>query len=211
MFKNRIEAANALARELQHYRDDHGIVLAIPRGGVPIGYIIAKKIGFDLEVLLSKKIGHPHNREYAIGAVSLNDRYVVPHPDVPPDYIEKETENIRLRLKEMYKKFMGSRKPADLKGKTVIVTDDGIATGSTLMSILPLLRKSGGKKIIVAVPVAPQSTLNKIAPLADEILALLVPRHFYGVGQFYEHFDQIDDETVTRLLNDFQTHSEKNL
>jgi putative phosphoribosyl transferase len=201
MFLDRIHAGELLAAELKKYKDDAGVVLAVPRGGVPIAYMVAKKLDLPLDLLLTKKIGHPLNQEYAIGSVSLTDRLIIPHEGVPQSYIDRETERIRLRLKEMYKKFMGDKEPESIKDKTVIVIDDGMATGNTLMSTINMLRQGKPNKIVVAVPVASSNAYQKISEAVDEIICLLVPEYFAGVGAFYEDFQEVSDDEVMFYLD----------
>lgn len=201
MYYDRLEAGYVLAKALLKYKNDPGVVLAVPRGGVPIAYVVATELGFPLDLLLTKKIGHPANNEYAIGAVSLTDRFLVPHEGIPDIYIEKETMRIRKRLKEMYHKFMGNKDPEPLKGKTVIVIDDGIATGNTLMSTVNVLRKNEPAKIVIAVPVASQHAIERLSREVDEIVCPLVPKIFLGVGSFYENFEQLSDEDVMHYLH----------
>lgn len=201
MFKDRVDAALQLTEKLKKYKNTDGIVLAIPRGGVPIGYIIASELGFPLEIMLSKKIGHPRNSEYAIGSVSLDDVVINENvPDVSMDYIRKESSRILNVLKDKYTFFMGDRKPASLENKTVILVDDGIATGSTIIATLNSIRKKKPKKIIIAVPVAPRMVAEKMQDLVDELVCLSAPSNFSGVGQFYENFSQVSDEEVINLL-----------
>ena len=201
MYYDRFEAGMVLAKALQKYKDDPGVVLAVPRGGVPIAYAVAAELGFPLDILLTKKIGHPANAEYAIGAVSLADRIIIPHAGVTARYIESETRRIRTRLKEMYQKFMGDKEPEPLQGKTVIVIDDGIATGNTLLSTISMIRKNDPKKIVVAVPVASKNAIEVLARKVDEIVCPLVPDQFWGVGAFYKNFDQVTDEEVIEYLD----------
>ena len=201
MFRDRLQAGLLLASKLEKFKNDPGIVLAVPRGGVPVAYVVAKELGFPLEVILTKKIGHPGNKEYAIGAASLTDYFVVPHSDVTDVYIEKELLRVRNRLKEMHTRFMGDRKPADLKGKTVIVIDDGVATGNTLMATVNVLHKSDPGKIIIAVPVASRSAIHKLSKEVDEVIVVLVPEELYGVGAFYEDFEQVSDDEVMFYLD----------
>jgi len=200
MFYDRLEAGYLLAAKLKKYRDDPGIILAVPRGGVPVAYAVAKELGFPVEVILTKKIGHPANKEYAIGAASLTDHFIVPHDNVTDEYIQHELINIRTRLKEMYKKFMGDKEPENLRGKTVLLIDDGIATGNTLLGTVNVLRKSGPGRIVIGVPVASRSAFEKLSNEVDEVIAVLVPDTFYGVGGFYEHFEQVTDEEVMYYL-----------
>jgi predicted phosphoribosyltransferase len=201
MFRNRIEAGKMLAEKLKKYKNDPGVVLAVPRGGVPVAYAIAREFGFPIEVILTKKIGHPMHKEYAIGAASLTDYFVIPHENVSEEYIQQELLRIRSRLKEMYVRFMGDREPEDLKGKTVIVIDDGIATGNTLLGTVNVLRKSNPSKIVIGVPVASRSAVQKLSKEVNEVVAVLIPDEFYGVGAFYEDFEQVSDEEVMFYLD----------
>lgn len=201
MFQDRKEAGQLLAAKLKKYQNDSGIVLAVPRGGVPLAYIVATELGFPVEIILTKKIGHPMNKEYAIGAASLSDYFVVPHSDVSEKYIERELHAIRTRLKEMYKKFMGDKTQENIEGKTVIVIDDGIATGNTLMGTIKLIRKSHPHKIIIGAPVASKEAVEKLSKEVDDIVTLLIPQTFYGVGAFYEDFSEVSDEDVIFYLS----------
>ena len=196
MFRNRMEAGLMLAARLQKYKDKAGVILAVPRGGVPVAYAVAKELGLPVQLILTKKIGHPLNKEYAIGAAGLSDYFVIPHDNVTDDYIEEELTRIRTRLREMQKLFMGNKVPLSLEGKTVIVVDDGIATGNTLLGTINLLRKSKPGKIVIGVPVASGKAIEKLSEVADEVVAVLVPDEFYGVGAFYEDFQQVSDEEV---------------
>jgi len=201
MFRDRIEAGLLLAARLKKYKNDPGIVLAVPRGGIPVAYAVARELGFPIEVILTKKIGHPMNKEYAIGAASLTDHFIVPHDDVTEEYIEQELLSVRGRLKEMYIRFRGDKEPEDLEGKTVIVIDDGIATGNTILGTVNILRKSHPGKIVIGVPVASQSAVEKLSKAVDEIVALMIPDEFYGVGAFYNDFEQVSDEEVIFYLD----------
>ena len=200
IFRDRIEAGKLLAEKLKKYKNDPGVVLAVPRGGVPVAYEVARELGFPIEVILIKKIGHPANKEYAIGAASLTDYFILPHSGVTDEYIQRELKRVRLRLKEMYTRFMGDKEPEDLEGKTVIVIDDGIATGNTLLGTINVLRKSKPAKIIIGVPVASRSAYEKLSEEVDEVVAVMVPETFYGVGAFYEDFQQVSDEEVLFYL-----------
>lgn len=204
MFKDRFDAGRQLAKALQHYKNRDGVVLAVPRGGVEIGYVLARELDLPLEVVLSKKIGHPNQPEFAIGAVSLESRIVNERPDVSEEYIEKETNRLRQLLRERYKSYYGDRQPLSLEDKIVIVVDDGIATGNTLLSTVELVRHHRPRWVVVAIPVAPPDSLRHIeqAKGVDEVVCLLAPRDFYAVGQFYENFDQVEDEEVRRLLKE---------
>ena len=199
MFKDRTEAAHILAEKLKRYKKD-GVVVALPRGGVPLGYVIAQELGLPLDIILSKKIGYPFNKEFAIGSVSLQGRIINEDIPVTREYIEEETARIRKSLKEKYKLYMGDRLPINLKNRNVIIVDDGIATGNTMLATIELIKKSNPGRIIVATPVAPPDSIQKIGEEVDEVVCLSSPEFFIGVSQFYENFEQVNDETVVQLL-----------
>jgi predicted phosphoribosyltransferase len=210
MFKDRIEAARLLADKLESYKNKNAIILAIPRGGVPMGYSIAKQLHLPLEVVLSKKIGHPLHKEFAIGAVTLKSQVLSDAAsDVSTSYIEEETKRIRALLSERYNDYYGERVPLQLKNKILIIVDDGIATGNTMISTIKMLHEENPEKIVVAIPVSSQSALQKLknTPFIDEVVCLLTPINFRAVGQFYENFDQVDDAKVKTLLNEITEQS----
>jgi predicted phosphoribosyltransferase len=203
MYKDRNEAGFLLANELEKYSKKDAVILAIPRGGVPMGFIISQHLNLPLEVVLSKKIGHPLHKEYAIGAVTLKSRILSEAVvDISPEYVEEETRKIRAKLHQRYLDYYGDRKPLPLKDKTLIIVDDGIATGNTVLSIIKMLYEEKPKKIVVAVPVAPPEAIKKLkdSTFVDEIICPLVPFNFRAVGQFYENFDQVDDTEVDQFL-----------
>lgn len=204
MYRDRNEAGNLLALKLGKYNKTDAVVLAIPRGGIPLGFIVSEKLNLPLEVVLSKKIGHPLHKEYAIGAVTLKSSILSEAAtDISPLYIEEETENIRSLLKKRYKDYYGNRKPLKLKGKILIIVDDGIATGNTMLSIIKMLHDEKPQKIVIAIPVAPHDSIKKLqaSPYVDEVICPLVPDYFQAVGQFYQDFDQVEDKEVKQLLN----------
>lgn len=203
MYLNRIEAAQALEERLLQHKGENGVVLAVPRGGVPIGYPIALALGFPLDIILTKKIGHPKNPELAIGAVSQLGAVVDPDFGVSEEYIKDEIARLRQQLRKNYQRYIGENyKPIELSGKTVILVDDGIATGKTMVATIDLLRHSKPGKIVVAVPVAPPNTVEKLQRLVDRIVCPLIPNNFYAVGQFYQDFEQVSDEEVIALLQE---------
>lgn len=201
ILKDRKEAGLLLSEKLEKYQDTDTLILAVPRGGVPIGYEIAKNLNLQLDIILSKKIGHPLNKEFAIGAVSLDSLLIDSHPEVSQAYIESEIKYLRELLQEKYALYMGNRKPIDVKGKNVIIVDDGIATGNTLLACINMLRKNNPKKIIVAVPVVPADMVPIFKQKADEFIYLMAPIDFGGVGRFYENFEQVNDDEVIRMLS----------
>lgn len=205
LFRSRTEAAYLLADQLTKYRGKDGIVLAIPRGGVPMAAIVAKGLDFPLEIILSKKIGHPLNPEYAIGSVTMDTVLVNESiDDVDKSYIKNEIDRLSLELKKRFGFFMGNRKPSSLKNKTVIVVDDGIATGHTMKSTIQSIQKQNPKELIVAVPVAPPHTAREVRKMVDELICLHTPEDFYGVGQFYADFGQVSDEEVMEVLKEMR-------
>jgi putative phosphoribosyl transferase len=200
MFQDRIDAGLALAQHLLHYKNANAIVMAVPRGGVPVAFPVAKILYLPLEIILSKKIGHPLHKEFAIGAVSLTGRFIAPNAHVPQQYIDKETENIRWQLQQMYKTFMGNKQPAYVKNKTVIIIDDGIATGHTMLSTIEMIQNESPDKVVVAVPVASQQAAKMLSESVDEFISVITPPHFRAVGEFYENFTQVSDEEVMHIL-----------
>jgi putative phosphoribosyl transferase len=213
-YTNRYDAALKLIPLLEKYHDDDAVILAVPRGGVPIGYAIAKKFDIPLDLLLTKKIGHPMNSEVAIGAVSLEDEILDDYPYISEEYINTEIKEIRAKLKQRFKKFMGNRKPIDLKNKTVIIVDDGIATGNTLLAAIQMVRNKSPKKIVVAVPVAPDDAAERIKSKVDEFICPFITDAFIGVGGYYFDFSQVSDEDVIKIMTDIhqlQNKTEKTL
>ena len=206
MFKDRIEAGEQLANKLLEYKNNKkAIVVTIPRGGLPIGHIIAKKLSLPLEIVLSKKIGHPLHKEFAIGAVTLNDIILSEDArDISNSYIDNETSRIRAILKQRQDMYYGSSTPINLKDKTVILVDDGVATGQTLISSINLIHQQEPSQIIVALPVGPPSVITKINNMSSvkNTICLLTPSNFQAVGQFYKEFYQVDDSEVIRLLKE---------
>ena len=202
MFKDRIDAGKQLTEKLVQFKNENLVVLAIPRGGLPIGAIVAKTLNAPLDVALTKKIGHPFHKEFAIGAASLEDIILTDAMGVTKGYIEEEVSRIRKKLKERRNQYYQHRSPINLKDKTVIIVDDGIATGNTLLATVELVSKQEPKKIVVAIPVAPSSGIRKLEnnPDVDETICLHVPYNFRAVGQFYEKFEQVSDQEAIALL-----------
>ncbi|AYB35083.1 phosphoribosyltransferase [Chryseolinea soli] len=200
VFETRYEAALKLIPHLEKYAHDHGVILAVPRGGVPMGYEIARHFHMPLELLMTKKIGHPLDREVAIGAVGLEDHRIDVARDVPLKYIEKQVKQIRKSLKERYRKFVGNHLSIDLQNKTVIIIDDGIATGNTILGSIKMIYRQRPEKIVVAVPVAPVETVAKMKKYVDDLICLYVAENFRGVGLYYADFSEVSDEEVISLL-----------
>lgn len=201
IYTDRNDASLKLISLLEKFKSDKCVILAIPRGGVPIGYNIARKFHFPMDLLLTKKIGHPLNKEVAIGAVSLENEIVDDYPYISKGYIEDQILEIREALKNRYEKFVGDRTPVNVKNKTVIIVDDGIATGNTLLAAIKMIRGKSPKKIVVAVPVAPTDSAKKISDNVDEFICPLITDNFIGVGGYYMDFYQVSDEEVIQFMN----------
>ena len=192
-----------LASLLMEYKGTDAVVLAIPRGGLPLGAILSESLDLPLDIVLSKKIGHPTNKEYAIGAISEHGRILSENArEVEQAYIEKETRRIRKSLRERDALFHRKKKPVPLRGRTVILVDDGIATGNTVLATVQLLRQEGCSEIVLAIPVAPPSAIRKLTNSGevDRVICPHQPRSFFAIGQFYEHFGQVSDKEALEIL-----------
>ena len=205
MYSDRLEAGHVLAGALQKFQQEKVLILAVPRGGIPVAFVVAREYGFPLDLLLTKKIGHPLNPEYAIGAVSLTDSTIIPHEGVTEKYLHEETALIRTQLRTMYSKFMGDKEPEKLSGKTVIVIDDGVATGNTLIGTIKMLKKEHPQKVVIAVPVASLKAVNKLSSVVHEVICPETPYGFTGVSNFYDNFEPVTDEEVLFCLNQLKT------
>jgi len=201
MFADRAEAALQLLPALEKYRHQKALILAIPRGAVPMGDIIARNLDLPLEPALVKKIGHPQNEEVGIGAASLRDfsvDYAV--GGVTDDYIRGEVKRLQDLLTKRLQDYTGRTKPVSVQGKIVILLDDGLATGETMQMLIKTLRPENPIKIVVALPVASPEGAALIGKLADEFIAIQIPQNFLAVGQFYEIFEQVTDEGVGQIF-----------
>ncbi len=207
-FKDRIESGRLLAKELMNLRGQNTIVLGIPRGGVIVANELARLLEADLDVVLTRKIGAPGNPELAIGAVSEDgslfiDDLIASRLDAKSSYIQEEKSRQMQEIERRKTQYRGILPKAPLKEKIVIVTDDGIATGATMQASLWSIRREDPKKIIAAIPVAPEEeTLKRMAKYADEVICLRLPSFFSAVGQFYYHFTQTEDEEVLEILRE---------
>ncbi len=213
MFADRRDAGRALARRLARYKGrEDAVVLAVPRGGVAIGAALAEELGLPLDVILTKKIGHPDNPEFAIGAVSLTGEAVnsglIEREGIPREYVDSMIERIRESLWQRYRLYRGTSRPMSAAGKTVILADDGAATGRTLLAAVELLRRDRAGKIVVAIPVAPPDTLATLERSADETVCLAVPADFMAIGQYYRDFAQVSDDEALALLK-LRAHASK--
>jgi len=206
MFRDREQAARQLAERLFAYKGQNPLVLAIPRGAVPMAKIVAEALGGEFDVVLVRKLGAPGNPEFAIGAIDETGwAYLGPYAALAGGdavFIERtkarELETIRKRRAQ----YSPLHPPIDPAGRIVIVIDDGLATGSTMLAALHALRQRAPQKLVCAVPVAPPDTLEKVGEQADEVVCLYAPENFQAVGQFYADFGQVEDDEVIALLSE---------
>jgi predicted phosphoribosyltransferase len=204
-FENRIEAGKRLASNLADFVGKNAIVLAVPRGGVVVGYEIAKMLNLPLDVIIPHKIGAPDNPELAIGAMTedgtiILDKNLVAYLGVPGSYIKEESKRQKREIERRLKMYRQNEPSPNLKGRDIIIVDDGIATGSTIKAALASVKKKGAKTVTVAVPVGPPSTIKELRSQADRVVCLHMPEYFQAIGQFYADFDQTTDEEVIQLL-----------
>ena len=206
-FKNRADAGKKLAAMLEEYRDrDDVVVIGLPRGGVVTAFEIAQALNLPLDVICPRKIGAPGNPEYAIGAITETGEGIF-HEDaisalrIPQEYIQKTVEHEKQKAQERLLLYRKRKQPIDLEGKTVIIVDDGIATGATMKAAVRSIQSQGAEKIIVAAPVSAPESFEELANEADEVVCIDTPALFYAVGQFYESFLPTEDEEVISLLD----------
>ncbi|MHA1580703.1 MAG: phosphoribosyltransferase [Candidatus Freyarchaeota archaeon] len=205
LFRDRVEAGTNLAKELQAYKRENPVVLAIPRGGVVVGYEVARELGAPLDIVIPRKIPSPHNPELGVGAVAQDGTVIInqqikEYLNVSDEYIQEEAERQIREIERRMRTYRGDREPVPVKDRVVILVDDGIATGGTMRAAIRSLRKQNPRKIVVAVPVAPPRTIKKIEEEADEVVCLLAYEPFEAVGQFYMDFRQTTDSEVINLL-----------
>lgn len=208
MFHNREDAAFQLARKLKGRELHDPVVLAIPRGGVVTGAVLAHKLGAELDVVLSRKLRAPGQPELAIGAITEDGQVYLNHYakeslDVLKDYLAEERRHQLAEIARRKKLFRGVRPKPALAGRSVLVTDDGIATGSTMIAALQAVKTQNPREVIVAVPVASPDRLEEVRRWCDDVVCLLSPETFWAIGQFYEDFTQVEDEEVVKLLREF--------
>jgi predicted phosphoribosyltransferase len=206
IYSNRSEAGKYLATKLLDYANRHDvIVLALPRGGVPVGFEVAKALNAPLDIFLVRKLGVPNYEEYAMGAIATGDIRVlnedtVNYLDIPHEVIDLVAAREMKELKRRERAYRGNRSEPEVRGKTVVLVDDGLATGSTMRAAVEALRQKGPSRIVVAVPVSAPDTCDEYRMGADEVVCGAIPEPFYGVGEWYLDFTQTSDEEVRELL-----------
>lgn len=204
IFIDRNDAAKKLANKLLQYKGQNPLILAIPRGAVPMAKVIAEELGGNFDVVLVRKLRAPYQPELAIGSIDESGwAYIASHAastGASQEYIEDEKKTQMETIRKRRNQYTPIRPPIDPAGRIVIVIDDGLATGATMISALHGLRARNPARLICAVPVAPPDTLKKVANLADEVICLFAPDYFMAVGQFYQNFSQVEDEEVIDIL-----------
>lgn len=208
MFADRKDGAKQLAQKLKHLKLYDPLVLAIPRGGVVTGAVLAQELDAELDIVLSRKLRAPYEPELAIGAIGeggamhLNN-YAKRVSGVDQAYIDQERQHQLDEIARRTRLFRAVRPPAPIGGRSLILTDDGIATGATMIAALQVAKSQHPREMIVAVPVAPPERLEPISKLCDRLVCLRTPEDFVAVGQFYREFDAVEDEEVVRILREF--------
>lgn len=205
MFRDRTEAGRQLAARLGHLRDEHPIVLGLPRGGVPVAAEVAAALQAPLDVLVVRKLGVPFQPELGMGAIGEDDvrvlnEAILRSTGVSEAELARVEQQERAELRRRARRYRGDRPPLALTGRTVIVVDDGLATGGTARAALHVARERGARRLVLAVPVAPPDTVQALAADADEIVCIVIPERLYAIGEWYEDFGQTEDTEVVALL-----------
>jgi putative phosphoribosyl transferase len=205
-FIDRRDAGEYLAAALRDVLsgDDDVVVLAIPRGGVEVGAVVAAALGAPLDVVIPRKVGAPGNPELGLGAVAegveVLDAGLIGALGVDDEYLRREVSRQMEEIRRRTDAYRGGRRAADLRGKVAVVVDDGVATGGTAVAGLRWARARGAQRVVLAVPVAPAESVRRLRAEADDVIALIAPQHFFAVGQWFGDFPQVSDERVVRLL-----------
>lgn len=204
IFHDRLDAGRRLADALKEHAGPETVVLAIPRGGVIVGEVVAATLGVPLDVVVPRKVGAPGNPELGLGAVApgvrVLDPWLIERLGVSEDYLEREIAAEEAETVRRLQAYRGDRPQLELEGKTAIVVDDGVATGGTAVAALRWARAQGAATVVLAVPVAPPQTIQRLSHEADEVVALATPEPFFAVGEWYRIFDQTSDDEVLAAL-----------
>jgi len=214
LFLNRTEVGKLLADRILRMNLENPVVLAIPRGGVVVAREIALAIGAKLDLVITRKIGFPGQPEFAIGAVTQDgemivDENIIKGYGISRDYLKQESARQKNEILERMRKYRGESPYPDLAGKTVIIVDDGIATGNTMLAAIESIRRKKPGKIILAIGVAPPETVNRLSKAVDQVVCLDTPEPFYAIGEFYEQFEQVEDDEVKEALKEVDSSLKK--
>jgi len=206
-FRNRVEAGRRLAGALGQYKGKDTVVLGIPRGGVVVAKEVADALEAPLDIVISRKIGAPGEPEFALGAVTqegdvILDRKTADSVGASREYLESEIRQKKEEVKQRMERFRGDAPYPSLKGKVVIVVDDGIATGSSVEAAVTSIRKREPREVVIAVPVAPPDTVESLKAGGNTVVCLETPSVFFAIGEFYQRFDQVEDSEVKRILDE---------
>ena len=211
-FKDRNEAGIQLAVLLQKYAGDNLVVYALPRGGVPLGVEIAKKLHAPFDLLITKKIGHPGNPEYALCAIAEDGEPICNQDDIgyiDNHWLQEEIDRVRGEIKRRREKYFGEITHPDIEGKTAIIVDDGIATGYTMLAAINEIKRRKSGKIVVAIPITPEDTARELRKITDELVSVEIDPFYLGaVGAYYDDFSQVEDEEVIYLIKSLEEKRE---
>jgi putative phosphoribosyl transferase len=212
MFKDRTEVGKLLAERISRMNLKKPIVLAIPRGGVPVAKEIALAIRAPLDLVITRKIGYPGQPEFAIGAVTqegelILDQQTIKSMAVREEYLKQEAEAQTREIRSRLERYRGKRPYPDLGGRDVIIVDDGIATGNTVLAAIDSVKRKKPQSITLAVGVAPRESIHKLSTKVDSIVCLDTPEPFYAIGEFYESFEQVEDDEVKQIMSELGTSS----
>lgn len=205
IFKNRAQAGKKLAERLSEYKSGKAVILALPRGGVQVAQELSKKLKLTLGIIVVRKIGHPQNPEFSIASISESGEMVPAFDEISnidQNWLIKESTRQLTEAKRRRRVYWGNREPINIKNKTAILVDDGLATGLTMLAAVKEAKKQNPRELIVAVPVAPKETVRKVRKAGAKVVAIEIPNIFLGaIGSYYEDFPQLTDEEVIEIIN----------